>query len=116
MPRGGYRPGAGGKTEGYEKNVEVVDFERERADHERVKKEQRQFKLDVEKGEYLPREDVQQAGAVVMATLCQALQSIVPNLERRANISSDVRAAVTEEIDAGLRAASASIKAMSADA
>ena len=79
---GGARAGAGAKPDGYVPPAGRADFELERAEHERVKREQREFKLAVEKGEYLPRAAQQQAAATALAVLTQSLQSIPDNLER----------------------------------
>ena len=66
---GGARENSGPKKAGYVMPEGRADFERERADHERVKREQREFKLAVEKGQYTPREAVQQAASTALAVL-----------------------------------------------
>ena len=110
--QGGARRGAGRPRKGTVKSGDVLAYEQARAVHETAKAGRAQHALAVEQGEYLPREDVRQAGAVLMATLCQHLQSIVPNLERRVGVDLAVLTAVRAEIDAGLSAAAAAVRAL----
>jgi hypothetical protein len=87
MPRGGAREGAGRKPNGDPEDH--ANFERERAEHERVKREQREFKLATEKGEYLHREHVAQASATALSVLTQSLRSIPDNLERVCSLTPE---------------------------
>jgi Protein of unknown function (DUF1441) len=121
MPRGGARAGAGRpRADGEPNNAyspEVsdaqLDFERERAEHERVKREQRQFKLDCEMGLYLPRVAVQQASATALAVLTQSLRSLTDVLERAANLTPQQAEIAERTIDQALSEVSVAFKAMS---
>jgi hypothetical protein len=112
---GGYRPGAGRKPEGYEHPEGRADYERERADHERVKREQRELALEIERGNYLPREAQRQAAATALAVLTQSLRSIPDNVERTLSVSPDVVEAISVQIDEALSEVAAAFKTMSGD-
>lgn len=92
-----------------------ADFEQERAEHERVKRQQREFKLAVEQGQYLPREAVRQASATMLAVLAQSLRSLPDNLERRLSLPPEVIESVSKEVDAALAEISAALKSMTRD-
>ena len=109
MPRGGARRGAGrphadGTPSGsYDDASEAqLDLDRERADHERVKREQREFKLAVEMGQYLPRAEVQQATATALAVLTQSLRTIPDTLERACNLTPAQAVTAQESVDNAL--------------
>jgi hypothetical protein len=112
MPRGGYRPGSGQKPAGYVQPKARADFEQERAEHERVKKEQRAHRLAVERGEFLPRAPIRQASATALAVLTQSLRSIPDNLERKLALPPDVVEQLAVEIDAALSECAAAFRAM----
>lgn len=109
---GGYREGAGAKPPGYEKPEGRVDFENERAEHERVKRQQREFKLAVEMGEYLPRDAQRQAAATALAVLTQSLRSIPDNLERTLSLPPATVEAISLQIDAALAELAGAFKLM----
>lgn len=111
---GGTREGSGRKPEGYEPPPEKVDYDRERAEHERVKRKQREFKLAQERGEYLPRDAVRQASATVMAVMAQALRSLPDNLERQFALPPEVVEAISEQCDAALADLSVGLRKMAA--
>lgn len=111
---GGHRDGAGRKPAGYEHPEGRADFERERAEHERVKREQREFKLAVERGEYIKIDQVRQASATLLAVVSQSLRSLPDNLERRHALAPDVVEGVTADVDAALAEMAAVLKAMGA--
>ena len=110
---GGYREGAGRKPAGYEHPEGRADFEKERAEHERVKREQRELKLAIERGEYLPREAQRQAAATALAVLTQSLRSIPDNVERQYALSPEAVEAIAVQIDAALSECAAAFRAMS---
>ena len=115
MPRGGYREGAGRKPADYEappKSDAQADYDREHAEHERVKREEREFKLAVARGEYLPRELQRQAAATALAVLTQSMRSIPDNIERTLSLPPDVIEAVAVQIDAALSEVAAAFRAM----
>jgi hypothetical protein len=112
---GGHREGAGAKPAGYEPPPGRADFELERAEHERVKREQREFALARERGEYLPRDAQRQAAATALAVLCQAMRSIPDNLERVLALQPPVVEAISVQIDAALAEVAAAFKAMTND-
>jgi hypothetical protein len=112
MPRGGVRPGSGAKPAGYVQPKARADFEIERAEHEKVKKEQRAHRLAVERGNYLPRQAQRQAAATALAVLTQSLRSIPDNLERQMALQPEVVEAIAVQIDAALSECAAAFKAM----
>ena len=109
---GGARSGAGRKPDGYEPSPEKLDIDRERAEHERVKREQRQLALDIQRGEYLPRDSQRQAAATALSVLTQSLRSIPDNVERSLALSPEVVEAISIQIDAALSEVAAAFKAM----
>lgn len=99
---GGARPGAGQKPAGYKKPDEVVEFEKERAAHERIKRQRAEFAHEVERGKYVAREAVKQASATLVATLVQGLRSLSDKLERDGvdtKVCIKVDQAVTEALE-----------------
>ena len=110
---GGYREGAGRKPEGYEPPPGKVDFELERAAHEKVKREQREFKLAQERGEYVSRGAVRQASATALAVLTQSLRSIADNCERQnPSLPPEAVQMIEEQVDAALSEVAAAFRAM----
>lgn len=112
---GGAREGAGNKPAGYEPPQAKLDFEVERAAHEKVKREQREFKLAQERGEYVPRAAVRQASATMLAVLSQ-IRSIPDNCERQFALSPEVVELMQQTIDASLSEVAAALKAMAWEA
>lgn len=112
---GGSREGAGRKPEGYEPPPEKVALDEIRAQHEAVKKAEREFKLAREQGLYVSREAVRQASATALALLSQAVRSIPDNCERQFGISPEVAAAMQEQCDAALTELAAAFRAMAGD-
>ena len=114
---GGRREGAGPKPSGYVPPEGRADFELERAAHEKVKREQREFKLAQERGEYVERAAVRQATATALAVLAQSLRSIADNCERQnPSLSPEVLEMIEQQVDAGLAEVSGAFRAMSGDA
>lgn len=112
---GGYRPGAGNKPLGYEPPQAKVDYDIEKAAHEKVKREEREFKLARERGEYVSRAAVRQASATMLAVLSQ-IRSIPDNCERQFALQPEVIELMQQTIDASLGEVATALKAMSGDA
>jgi molecular chaperone GrpE (heat shock protein) len=115
---GGARAGAGRKTREEEEAVGAAgrdDFEAQRARHEKIKADQREFKLMQERGEYLPREAQRQASATILAMLTQSLRSIPDNLERACNLTPEQAAQAQELVDNALTELANGLKAMVRD-
>ena len=109
---GGRREGAGQKPAGYEPPPEKVALDEIRAQHEAVKKAEREFKLAREQGQFVSRDAVRQASATALALLSQAVRSIPDNCERQLGLQPDVVAAIQEQCDAALTELAAAFKAM----
>lgn len=109
---GGARENSGPKPPGYVKPTAVADFEAERAKHEKVKREQRELKLAIERGEYLPRAVQQQAAATALAVLTQSLRSISDNLERSHSLTPPQLEEIDKQVDAALSEVADAFKAM----
>lgn len=109
---GGARAGSGPKPAGYVPSEDRQDFESERAKHERVKREQREFKLAVEQGRYVSREAVKQAVATALSILTQSLRSVPDNIERTLALSPEAVEAVAQQIDAGLTEVAAAFRSI----
>ncbi|MBT2304697.1 hypothetical protein J7E70_30215 [Variovorax paradoxus] len=104
---GGARPGAGRprKTAGAAPTTiqkAGTSFQELRAQHEKVKLEERQFKLAVARGQYVERAAVRNASAELLAALAQGLRSLPDNLERKLHLPADVTAEIEKGIDACL--------------
>lgn len=113
---GGAREGAGRKPADHVPSQDKADFERERAEHERVKREQREFKLAQDRGEWVQRTAVQQASATAMSVLTQALRTIPDNCERQFALDPTVVDNIQRQVDAALAEASEAFRKMSRDA
>ena len=112
---GGARPNSGPKPPGWEPPAGRAEYEIERAEHERVKREQREFALARERGEYLPREIQRQAAATALAVLTQSMRSIPDNLERTLALAPEIVEAVSIQIDAALSEVAAAFRAMAGE-
>jgi hypothetical protein len=121
LGHGGAREGAGRPLGGEnlgdstERGKARVDFEVERARHERIKADEREFEFAVKRGEYLPRASQQAAAATAVAILTQSLRSIPDNLERLCGLSPEQAERTAVEIDAALAEVAAAFKAMTND-
>ncbi len=116
MPRGGARPNSGPKPPGYvpqPKSDDQANYDREHAEHERVKREEREFKLAIARAEYLPREAQKQAAATALSVLTQSLRSIPDNLERTLSLAPDVVESISIQIDAALSEIATAFRVMS---
>lgn len=111
--RGGARPNSGPRGEGYQRSESEAEYDKEKARHERIKADQREFKLAIEMGEYLPRAATVQASATALAILTQSLRSIPDNLERTLALAPEVVEAIAVQIDAALAETAAAFKVMS---
>ena len=60
---GGAREGAGNKPADYVPTEDKVELENQRARHEKIKADQREFKLAQGRGEYVSRAAIRQASA-----------------------------------------------------
>lgn len=109
---GGFREGAGRKPEGYEHPEGRIEFEKERAEHEKVKKDQRALALEIARGNYLPREAQRQAAATALAVLTQSLRSIPDNLERQMALQPELVEAIALQIDSALSECAVAFQAM----
>lgn len=109
---GGAREGAGRKPSGYEKPAEKIDLDRERAEHERVKREEREFKLAIAQGQYVHRDGVRQAAATALAVLTQSLRSIPDNCEREFALPPEAVVAIEGQVDRALAELAAAFQAM----
>lgn len=112
---GGKREGAGAKPPGYVAPQARLDFEEERALHEKVKREQREFKLAQERGEFIARESYRQANAALLAMVTQSLRSIPDNLERSLALQPEIVDAVAKQIDAVLADLANGLRATTGD-
>ena len=122
---GGFREGSGRKTADWEPPEGRADYEIERARHEKIKADQREHKLAIERGsteasscsyqrrEYLPRETQRQAAATALAVLTQSLRSIPDNLERVCGLTPEQADLAAQQIDAALSEVAAAFRMMS---
>lgn len=111
--RGGAREGAGGAGRvSPERAAARLDFENERALHERVKREEREFEFAIKQGAYLPRAVQQSAAATALAILTQSLRSVPDNLERSLGLGPEAVEAIAIQIDEALAEVALAFKAM----
>lgn len=111
---GGYREGAGRKPEGYTPPEGRQDYELERARHEKIKADQREFKLTQERGEYVSRAAIRQASATMLAVLSQ-VRSIPDNCERQFALAPEVVELMQQTIDASLNEVATALRAMAGE-
>ena len=77
LGRGGARPGAGRpRNDEFEadddpvsRGAAIAEFNEQKARHERLKADEREFNLEVSRGNYLPRDIQRQAAATALAQL-----------------------------------------------
>lgn len=112
LGHGGYREGSGRKAGDDEKSTAQQDYDNEKARHEKIKADEREFKLAALKGEYVERSAVQQASATALSVLSQSLRSIPDNIERSHALAPDVIDAIAQMVDAALMEASVAFQAM----
>lgn len=113
LGHGGAREGAGGAGKVSTERATVrLDFETERARHEKIKADEREFDFGVKQGEYLPRVTQQTAAATALAILTQSLRSIPDNLERSLGLGPETVEQVAIEIDNALAEVALAFKAM----
>jgi hypothetical protein len=114
LGHGGAREGAGRPRGGAdpERTAAKVDFEVEKALHEKVKREEREFNFAVTRGEYLPRESQQTAAATALAVLTQSLRSIPDVLERTLGLGPETVEQIGVHIDNALAEVAAAFKTM----
>lgn len=87
-------------------------YEEERALHEKVKREEREFRFAVERGAYLPRASQQAAAATALAILTQSLRSLPDNLERSLGLAPSVAEHLAIGIDEALAEVALAFRAM----
>lgn len=113
LGHGGAREGAGGAGRvAPERAAARLDFETERARHEKIKADEREFEFGIKQGEYLPRVAQQTAAATALAILTQSLRSIPDNLERSLGLGPETVEQVAIEIDNALAEVALAFKAM----
>lgn len=112
---GGAREGAGAKPAGYVPPAEKLELDAARARHELVKLEEREFKLAIQRGQYLPREAQRQAGATLLAVLSQSLRSVPDTLERVCGLTPEQAALAQQMVDEALAEVANTLKAMVVD-
>ncbi len=120
LGHGGRREGAGrppGQAVGGDplRGQARVDFDVEKALHEKVKREEREFSFAVTKGEYLPRVAQQTAAATALAVLTQSLRSIPDNIERSLGLGPEAVEAIAIQIDDALAEVAAAFRTMTHD-
>ena len=79
---------------------------------EGLKADEREFNLEVSRGNYLPRDIQRQAAATALAVLTQSLRSVPDNLEREFSLAPEVVESIAVQIDNALAEISAAFKAM----
>jgi hypothetical protein len=114
---GGAREGAGRPVGAPDPDraANRADFEEQRARHEKIKADEREFEFAVKKGEYLPRVAQQAASATALAILTQSLRSIPDNLERSLGLNPEAVEQVAIQIDDALAEVAMAFKAMTND-
>lgn len=111
---GGAREGAGNKPADYVPTEDKVELENQRARHEKIKADQREFKLAQERGEYVSRAALRQASATMLAVLSQ-VRSIPDNCERQFALAPEVVELMQQTIDASLNEVATALRAMAGE-
>ena len=111
---GGAREGAGNKPADYVPTEDKVELENQRARHEKIKADQREFKLAQERGEYVSRAAIRQASATMLAVLSQ-VRSIPDNCERQFALAPEVVELMQQTIDASLNEVATALRAMAGE-
>ena len=80
----------------------LAELDQQRARHEKIKADQRELKLRIEAGEYLPREAQRAAASTIIALFSQAMRSVPDNLERACSLTPAQAEEAARLIDAAL--------------
>lgn len=112
---GGARLGAGRKPASHVPTPIAADFDAARARNEAAKAGLNEHKLQVERGDYIPRDAVRQASSTALSVLTQALRSLPDTLERTLSLDPEVVEAIAVQIDATLTDCARAFEAMSGD-
>lgn len=123
LGHGGKREGAGrppggtlgGDALNAERGQARADFEAERARHEKIKADEREFEFAIRRGEYLPRDAQRRAAATALAVLAQSVRSIPDNLERTLGLDPETVEQVAIQLDQALASVSEAFHAMTND-
>lgn len=110
--RGGYRPGSGAPDPDEPKSTAQQDYDEEKARHEKIKADEREFKLSIIQGKNVDREAVRQATATLLSVLTQALRSVPDNLERTYSLDPVIVESVARQIDEALAETAVALEAM----
>lgn len=79
---------------------EKASYDKEKALHEKSKRERSELAYRIESNQVVARQAVQQGAATLLAMAAQSLRSLPDNLERKLSLSP----AVTEEIEKTIHA------------
>ena len=104
--KGGARPGAGRKPNGYVKPPEKVNFDVARARKENAQADLAELEYGRKRGALIERYAVRDACSHALSAVAQSLRSLPDLLERRHGLTPEQAEAATETIDAALSALS----------
>lgn len=115
---GGAREGAGAPAgpRNPERQQVRLDFETERARHEKIKADERELELEIRRGNYLPRDVQRTAAATMLAVVAQSMRSLADSLERQFALQPQVAEAISVRVDEALEELAQSLKKMTRDA
>lgn len=95
-----------------ERTAARLDFEEQRARHEKAKADRAEFDLEVERGRHLPRAVVAAASATAIAAFTQSMRSIGPTLERTLALPPETVESIERSIDEALLSLSEQLEQM----
>lgn len=109
---GGARPNSGPKGPDHPDAEEDANYAAQRARHEKLKADQREIAVEVERGRLLYKEPIEQASATALAVLTQSLRTLPDNLERVCGLTPEQAELAAQQVDAALTEVSAAFRAM----
>lgn len=112
ITHGGSRPGAGRKTADHVPTEEKTSYDKEKALHEKSKRERSELAFKIESGTVVSRLAVQEASATAFAMAAQSFRSLPDNLERKLHLPPEVTEEIERTIDAVLSDLSSALEMM----
>lgn len=100
---GGFRKGAGRKSDDFVAPEEKVDYDKARARHETAKADKAELDFKIQSGEYVPRAAYRQAAATLIATFAQTIRSVPDNMERRHGLAPEIAEAIGADLDKAMQ-------------
>lgn len=110
--KGGARPGAGRKSAALEEGVKDANivYNKAKAQHEVWKAKSAELEYKYKSGEYLSRDDVRNASAVIISSLAQSFRNMPDYIDRKIGIDTAALKMIQEIVDGALNLAAEELR------